>query len=654
MGGALLGCAGLGGWEPQAAEVVEQGRAEERPGYSYGHGVAETRAAARQAALYEIAGEVVTAIRGEEREVFRSLERRGGSSGSGSESVERISERAYSSTVASTSHVILEGATVEAEQQVAEGWYARARIPDRRMAALRERAEEQAPALAQLERVEAVPEQEPGRRFVRAERGHRVVQQLGLGGERAYSPQLGETTFRAYFEEMARRAAGRIEAVPVVEEGALRFVIVDGESLRPQPGLQVRVGGWTFRTDDEGWTGRVRRGRLPERAEVAVMGAPDGPQSLPDEVRKAGTLAPGEWDEGKEATLYVYTQPADAIVRIRGVDYATPARASVRRGRAYRLRIPGTDSYRSESGRVEVDEGSPAAYYAAELTERAFGSLDLATEGGSAVLRLERHGGWEGEALQRPAEAGRYRVRVTREDPRYQDVIDELVLRPDERIYRRYHELPSRDPYYYGWRWAVTLGTAGGEPVDGYKVPGDAGGVPYAERAAAIDAARAVERDAEASSDLGLQGQYFADMLPVTAAASVGYRETPYAVMPASAPRGGAAAEVQLATMHASAGAGLWWPMGPALGWLTAHQAWAQSRWDDQDAAINMPGGSAANSYPFLELGTHWGWGMLTARLAGDEAGVAPQVTLGLGPVMMRHGYRRPAEVSARPGVHYE
>ncbi|MCG5527515.1 MULTISPECIES: hypothetical protein [Halorhodospira] len=650
VGGMVLGggCAWLGDRHPDAAELREQGRAAAEPGYTYGHGTGETPEEARQSALYEIAGEVVTAVRGEQREVFRSLQRRGEVAG---DEVERDTELELTATVASVSHVALEGASVVAEQRVAEGWYVRVRLPDGRMDRLRAQARRNAPAMAQFELTEAVPEDRPGQRFARAARGHQTVVRTGVGDERLYSPRLGETTFAAYFEETAREAAAQLQVIPVVTDGEVRFVAVDRHSLRPQPNLKLRIGGMTLLTDDNGRTAARSLRGLGGEIRVQVLGAPDQPAGLPAQFCCLVALQPEAWADAEQATLYLHTQPAGAVVRIDGRDYVTPARVPVRPGQRYRIRVLDTAEYRGETATVEVGERSPAAYFSARLTERQYGHLDLRAAGRHSVIRLDSHDHQEPGAIRRPAEAGAYTVRVTRDDPDYQDVVDELVLRPDQRIERRYKEPRYRHPYHYGWRWGVSVGSLGGEPYDSYRLPGSDGGVDYSDRPDGFDGLTRVERDGELNVHFGVQGQYFADRLPVTASGSLGLRSVSYRVEDVAGQR----ADVDLDTVQLTIGAGLWRPLGETgVGWLTANQAWERSRWDDDESAVPMPGGRSSNRYPFLELGGQWGPWLVSARIAAGGEGLRPLLLVGLGGTAMERGYRLPAEVEARPGTHFD
>ncbi|ABM62815.1 hypothetical protein Hhal_2051 [Halorhodospira halophila SL1] len=643
------GCALLGERYPDAAELREQGRAEAESGYTYGHGTGETPEEARQSALYEIAGEVVTAVRGEQREVFRSLQRRGEVDGG---EVERATEVELTATVASVSHVALEGARVVAEQRVAGGWYVRVRLSDQRMAQLRAQARRNAPAMAQFELTEAVPEDRPGQRFARAARGLQTVTRTGVGDQRLYSHRLGETTFAAYFEETARQAAAQLQVIPVVADDEVRFVAVDRHSLRPQPNLKLRIGGMTLLTDDGGWTaGRSLRG-LGDEVRVEVLGAPDQPARLPAHLC---CLVSPRRDDGagvERAALYLHTEPSGAVVRVDGRDYVTPARVPVRPGERYRVRVLETAEHRGDTATVRVDEQTPAAYFSVRLTERQYGHLDLRADGRHSLIRLVRHDHQEAGAIRRPAEAGAYTVRITRDDPDYQDIVDELVLRPDERIQRQYTEPRYRRPYHYGWRWGVTLGVLGGEPGDGYRVPGSDGNVAYGDRPDGVGELTRLERDGELNAQLGGQAQYFADRLPVTFAGGLGLRSVSYEAEGVTGER----EDVDLDTLQLTLGAGLWRPLGgEGVGWLTANQAWERSRWDDDDAVnLSLPGGRSSNRYPFLELGGQWGPWLVAARVAGGDGGLRPVLLVGFGGTAMERGYELPPEVEARPGSHFD
>ncbi|MFW6278087.1 MAG: hypothetical protein ACOC1T_01615 [Halorhodospira sp.] len=367
LGGVVGGCGLLGERYPDAETLRAQGRAEAQSGYAYGHGTGERPEAARQSALYELAGEVVTAVRGEQQEVFRSLERRGEV---GSREVEQATELELTSTVASLTQVALEGASVEAEQRTDQGWYVRVRLPQSRMDELRARARRHAPAIAQFELTEAVPETEPGRLFARAAQGGETVARLGLGEERVYSPRFGEMTFAAYFEHAARRAVERLQLIPVVSGRRIRFVAVDRESLRPQPHLRLRIDGLTHITDDSGWTGERSVRGLREQLPVEVLGTAQ--RRFDRDPMLCCVLTPrGQVHDGRDrAVLYIHSRPPEAVVRVNGQVYRTPARIPVDAGREHYLRFPETSSYRGRSMGVYVDAQAPAAYRSVRLSER--------------------------------------------------------------------------------------------------------------------------------------------------------------------------------------------------------------------------------------------------------------------------------------------
>ena len=249
------GCAGFGDRHPDGDRARMEGRQAELPGYTYGHGTGETPEAARRAALQEIAGEVVTAVRAQQQEVFRSLRRRGEIP---EDEAELTTELELTAVVASLTHVELEGAELDAEVRIRDGWYVRMRMPSRRMESLRDQARRNAPALAQFEIVEGVPEGEPGRRFRLALRGLETARRTGVTDRRLYTPEIGETTFGSYFEETARRAAARLQVIPLVDGEEVRFAVVDRETLQPQPGFAIRVGHRELVADSGGVTAARR------------------------------------------------------------------------------------------------------------------------------------------------------------------------------------------------------------------------------------------------------------------------------------------------------------------------------------------------------------------------------------------------------------
>lgn len=679
FGLVLVACAGIGQRLPSGPELREQILRQEQSGYTYGYGLGETPEKARQAAYYQIAGEVVTAIRGEQREVYRLLQRRGELAEG---DIELAEELKFESTVASLSHVFIEGAEVVSEQRSADGWVVAVRVPERRMADMRVRAREQAPALAQLELTQATPDSRPGLRFQRALSGLETVKRLGLETQRTYIPERGETTFLAYFSEMARDAVESIQAVPVVEDGRVRFAVIDRESMRPQPRLNLTIDGYSLVTNSSGWTDGRRLEDLSFEAKVIVEGRNRSHRRLLSEAqRRADILYPRRWSSQGQAVLYLHSEPAGAVMQVGGREVVAPARVELDTGREYLLRVKGAVDYRYRQERINIDAGSPAAYYSAKLTERRFGELDLTTRSDKAVIRLEDRG-IAGKTIERRAEAGTYRVRVSRDSPRYQDIVDEIVLREGERVRREYVEPPDRFPHYFGWRWGVNLGLYGGEPGDEYLLPAaDEEGLAWADFGSESADIASISRG-EANLQLGATAHYFTRTMPLVFTAEVAYRREQYAIESATFGPGGSDREdgsasalaaggsggtvqgggveaktetVDLFNWQGSLGVGLWRSIGMGVGWLTLNQAWQSGSWGDSgaEAGIDMPAGRVEHSYLFVELGGSyqiWGFGV---RVADLNTGPGAMLWVGVGGSQMDGAYQRPAEVQARPGVHY-
>ncbi|MBK1735540.1 hypothetical protein CKO15_09640 [Halorhodospira abdelmalekii] len=669
LGATLVGCATSGREaQPQSADALwAQARDEERAGYAYGHGLGETPEAARQAALYQLAGQVVTAIRGEQREVYRSLERRGELGTPAGDAVERLEELAFESTVASLSHVAIAGAEVVREQRAAEGWVATLRVSDARMERMRAEAATLAPALAQFELLEATPVNRPGLRLDRAMNGLETVRRLDLEKRRLYVPERGETTFAVYFNEKARSAVERMRVLPVVDTGSnterstgrsgeaerVRFIVIDDETLQPQPGVALTLAGYRLVTDREGWTGALRLDDLSSQVEVIAERGGRREALLSREQRRIDTLYPRRWRELEEATLYLHSEPPGSVIELDGRGYTTPARVAVTPGRSYRLRLLGSDEHRDEVQRIEVAAGSPAAFYSVRLTERRFGELDLRTQGRNTRIHIEGHEGLSAAAIRRPAEAGRYTVRISRDHPRYQEVIDEIVVEPGERVQRVYAEPLDRYPFYYGWLWGLMAGVTAGEPGDRYRVPGPDGEIDYIDLPQAHEE---LEEIARIVPNLQLSGvaAYFARSWPLLATGSLGYRYERYEVDVLDSNDDTTSSDtVDLGSWQLTAGAGLWRPVGVGVGWLTLNYAWEQSRWGDSGADISMPGGSAQRDYLFIEAAGRyeiWSFGL---RVADFDAGPGVVGWLGIGASQLDANYQRPAQVEARPGVHY-
>ncbi|MCG5548189.1 LPP20 family lipoprotein [Halorhodospira halochloris] len=647
----LVGCAGYGDRPPGGDELRGQLQEQEQSGYTYGYGAAERPEQARQEAYYQIAGAVVTAIRGEQREVYRLLQRRGEADDS---DIELAEELEFQSSISSLSHAVIEGAEVVSEKRSADGWLVSVRVADEQMEQMRSRARRQAPALAQLELIEATPDSRPGLRFQRALSGLATVERLELADERAYIPQHGETTFASYFTEAAREALERIHVVPVIDGTRVRFAVLDRHTLRPQPSLTLNIDGYRLVTDSGGWTDERRVGDLSSAVKVVVEGRERRHRNLlSDEQRLVETLYPRQWREQDVAVLYLHSQPAGAVMRIAGSDYVTPARVELEQGREYRLRIEGTVDYRERDETIRIDSATPAYFYSAGLTERRFGELDLSAEGG-ALIRLEGYG-IESRSIRRPAEAGTYRVRVTRDNPRYQDIVEEIVLREDERIKREYARPPDRFPHYFGWRWGVNLGLYGGDPGDDYSLPVEDGSASFADFAAEDEDISGISRT-DASFQLGATAHYFARAMPFVFGAELAYRREQYDVEYSSAGQGGqddGDDTLDLFNWQGSLGVGFWQPVGMGIGWVTLNKAWQRGSWDDSGADIDMPSGRVDDSYPFIELGGSfdiWGFGV---RVSDLDSGPGAMVWFGVGGSQLDGGYQLPAEVEARPGVHY-
>lgn len=641
----VVGCATVTDRHPTAEDARERGRDAEQAGYTYGHGTGGTPEEARTSALQEIASEVVVAVRGEQQEIFRSLRRRGEIP---EDEAELETEMELTSTIASLTHVELEGAELDGEERVREGWYVRMRIPSHRMDTLRARARRNAPALAQFELVENVPDGEPGRRFRLALSGLDTADRTGVKDERLYTPEIGETTFGSYFENAARESAQRIQVIPEIDGRRVRFAVVDRETLQPQPRLAIRVGNQELVTNSQGWTGSRDVRDLPRETRVLLVGEPGTSPRLSEGNRRLETFYPQDWRSPPSATLYVHSAPPGAILEVDGVQYEAPARVSVRPGSRYDVRFFGTEEYRGQTTTVEVPEESPSAYLSERLTERRYGHVRLTADGNS-VIELRGPQELELESIERALETARYEVTVRRRDGnrRYQEVTDEIVLRRDETVRRHYEEPRDREPYYYGWRWGLSLAYLGGEPGDEYRIPWGDGEEAFGD----IDNISA----SSLNFLLGVQGQYFANATPLTVSGSLAYGIAEYDLELEGAFGTTQNVEEDLATTQITAGIGLWRPLagGDVIGWATVNRAWDSSRWRDRDgAASQLPGGSVRNEYNYLEIGAHADAYSLSARIADDD-GLRPMLIFAFGATSMERGFNHPPRVQAQSGVHY-
>ncbi len=630
-------------------DLRDRGRDEVRGavGVEYGHGIGETREEARRAAAGELAEQLLTFVRSEFRERQTALQ------AEGEVAVETMTEARMESATDTMTNVALAGVETDVERQARDGWYVRVRLDSGRMDALRERAANQAPALAAFESVAALPESAAGGRLHAALRGLVDMDRTGVGDEAVYHPDTGRTTFRSFFEESVGDSVAAIRAVPLVDGGRARFVVVHRESLAPQRGVALRVGDAYLRSNAEGVTESVAVTDLGDEADVYILGyaeavgdgAPGEAWRYPDRgLLHSTTLYPGEWVD-RTPLLLVHTEPAEAVVDVAGVYRGSPARFRVEPGRSYDLIIEDGEDHQGYRERVEIPEGAPFVYRSVRLTDRRFGVLSLRAEGRHSRFFLDGPGGRQqvdGNSVDLRTDVGRYTVQVYRDGrDDYQIIRDEVTVAEGERVERDYVAPRYRRPYARGFRMGLAVGRIGGGLEDEYELPASGGG----------DSDYGAFRDAHDVSQpavgLDLIGQY----QRFFSAAAVGWTVQGEAGLRARTidTDGG---DLDLTAFHAAAGFGPWRPVGEGGIWLTANYALESARWrGDVRDEWGLPDSQVTNHYPYLELG--FATGFFFAALRGGVDTVAPHLMIGFGIVDTERGYEHRRATHAVEGEHY-
>ncbi|MFP4607421.1 MAG: hypothetical protein ACLFP7_07325 [Thiohalospira sp.] len=655
LAATLPGCALLPASGPDAGELASRGReaAPDTGTTVYGHGTGPSREAARQAASRELARALLTHVRAELRIHEQELSRDNGGGTAG--------ERRLESATASLANVALEGVTVDTAREAADGWYVRVAIDRQRLDELRQRARRQAAALAWFEIT--VAEEAPGRAIRAALRGLEVAARTGVADEAVYHPDVGNTTFSAWFEEVILKRTADLRILPLVEEDGVRLAVIEAETHRPQPAFPLRVAGERLTTDDDGITAPVARERLTEGTAVTLAPAgertvvdPDG--LLPARYRRLATLNPDRWSNLERGELFIHTEPAGATALVGDRGTTTPGRLTLEPGQ-HTLEITDAEERRGAETTIELAEGAPYAYATLELAERHFGRLDLRVADSDARIRVTRgprQATSDREArgaLEGRLDVGRYDIAIDYPDhDDYQTLTDRITLHEDEVVAREYIAPPSRQPYTEGSRGGVTLLSLGDQLGDEFAVPGEAGD----ETLADLQADHGAGQDTLGFMALGQYQAYWDNHLTLSGELGIGMTNI-------AADHFGeryGEEELTLFQVRSSVGAGLWTAIGDdqdrAL-WVTGHIGAANASWSEPEDNYfydDPPGGSVTNRLTFAEIGVSGtGYG-LALRLPLDERGGA-HFTL-TWPLMftdIESGYRRDARRRAREGEEY-
>lgn len=670
----LAGCAMLpGGDRGATADELYQEASEaahESDGYS-GVGTAATREEARQNALEHLASQLISDVRSEIEQVERVQEQTDESR------IDSVSETR--ATISSFTQMELQQVRTHSERAGSDGnWLVEVRLPQQQAQELIERAEAQAPLYAAVELLHETPETLPGERLQHALGGLYESERTGRGDDTFYHPETGRTTFASFFQGQVRANVARLQAYPLVDSDAdqVRFILLDEESLRPQPGVTVRIGVTEHTTDSAGKTRNLDINDLESGDPLHMLGYPsdeEGNWLHPSMAElHADNLNTANWGDASETELLIYIDPEfQALAEIAGQTFTAPGRITVPNGRSHRLEVTGTDEFRGTEEVVNVPEGAPFAFWTDSLTQREYGYLDIRVLAGGGTISLhERRGGQviaEEDRLERRQETGLYRIEISRDgDEDYQLVRDEVSLSADQTFQRSYHPPRSRNPYERGLRLGISGLRIGGEPTADYTLPWISGqSVQYGDL---NDVENVSGTDYDATQiDLIGEAQYYFNTLNLTLLGAAGLRQHQFSLEQG----GGDSVDMEIDSYYASLGAGFWASFFDrrVVSSLTINQGLEQTSWDsDSRHEVRMeeggswerlPSGSETNSYSFAQLNT-----FVRVPLLGDYSGlhvnavvpmdtIDPYVAVGFSWNWLQRGYEHPREVSARQGLHY-
>ncbi|MGM0411844.1 MAG: hypothetical protein ACQERG_00845 [Pseudomonadota bacterium] len=648
----LPGCALLPASGPEAGQLASQGRqaVPDTATTVHGHGIGPTREAARQAASRELARALLTHVRAELRIHEQELAGDGGGN---------HSDRRLESATASLANVALEGVTVDAAREARDGWYVRVAIKRERLDELRQRARRQAAALAWFEIT--VAEEQPGRAIRAALRGLAVAARTGVIDEAVYHPDVGNTTFGAWFEQVILERSGDLRILPLVEERGVRLAVIHADDYRPQPGFPLEVAGQRLTTDEEGVTAPLKDKALAEGTAVRIPLAEEETVALPEGVlearyRRLATLNPDRWSDLDRGELFIHTEPAGATALVDDRGTTTPGRLTLEPGE-HALEITDAGDRRGAETTIELAEGAPYAYASLELAERHFGRLDLRVADDDARIRITR--GPRVEATRREArgalegrmDVGRYDIAIDYpEEEDYQTLTDEILLHEDETVARDYIAPPSRQPYTEGSRGGVTLLSLGEQLGNEFALPGEDSDQTLAE----LQEDHGAGQDNVGFMALGQYQAYWDNHL--TLSGELGIAMTNVSTDHFQERYG--EEELTVFQVRSSVGAGLWTPAGEGRAlWATYHRGVANASWSEPEDGYyydDPPGGSVTNPLTFAEVGLAGTGYSVALRLPLDERGGAHfTVTWPLMFTDIEDGYRRDATRRAQEGEEY-
>ncbi|SFD61493.1 PEGA domain-containing protein [Thiohalospira halophila DSM 15071] len=638
----LPGCALLPATGPDAGQLADQGRqaVPDTASTVYGHGTGPTREAARQAASRELARALLTHVRAELRIHEQELADGGGAR----------SGRRLESATASLANVTLEGVTVDAAREGRNGWYVRAAIERQRLDELRQRARRQAAALAWFEIT--VAEEQPGRAIRAALRGLTVAARTGVIEEAVYHPEVGNTTFGAWFEQVILERSGDLRILPLVEEDGVRLAVIHADSYRPQPGFPLEVDGQRLTTDEEGITAALKGKTLAGGTAVRI---PDSP--LPTRYRRLATLNPDRWADLERGELFIHTEPAGATALVDGRGTTTPGRLPLEPGE-YTLEVTDAGERRGAETTIDLAEGAPYAYATLELAERHFGRLDLRVADDDARIRITRGPRKDATrheargALESRLDVGRYDVAIDYpEDEDYQTLTDDILLHEDETVARDYIAPPSRQPYTEGSRGGLTLLSLGDQFGQEFALPGENGGE---DTLGELEEEHGASQDSVGFMLLGQLQGFWSNHLTLSGEVGIAMSNISADHFEEQYGEG----ELTVFQVRSALGAGLWFPAGEnrAL-WATYNLGVANASWSEPESGYpydDPPGGSVTNNLAFAEVGLAGSGYSVALRLPLDErTGAHFTLTWPLMSTDIERGYRREATRPAREGEEY-
>ncbi len=637
----LAGCALWPTTPTTVGELERAGRAEadDEPRAGFGHGTGRTPGAAREAARADLAqqlgGRVLSRFRVE----------------SGSEPDEATRHLVGSTHVLARAAVA--GIELDHRQQAVDGWYVRLRIPPDRMARLRTEVDRQAPALLWFGRLLDTPAERAGARLIRALKGLAAAHEHGVADDPLYHDDR-VLTFATFFEQRVVESTESLEVVPLVEDDAVRFLVLHQASLTPQPRLALKVMGQEMHTDTEGRTPPVDLDDLPRRVPVTLLGDVETMTSLdtlaasPESLHHALSLDARNWGNATETELLLHTRPAGALAEIGDEALTTPGRLRRPDGRRTTVRLTAPEGYRDRDLTLEPPAGAPFHYTSVPLEAEDRGRVLLRTTDTGGRLRLEGDDllrETRGPRLTAAVPAGEYTVTVFHaDDLQRQVLVDTIRVEPNTEVRRRYHPLRTREPYYHGRRGALQLISFAGAPAPDYRLPWGANGHRRFEE---VEAEHDPDMD-DINIDLTVQGQALFDPFNTLLQGEFGVRSRQFAATSATDDT-----EMwRLIGHHVAYGAGFWLPLGNSIATLTANQHHGLVSWSGGSRPAGSGDQGVSHDRRYVELGLITPVNVsFSVRVA--DGGVEPHYLIGFGYGRMRRGHTLPARVRAEEGSHY-